>query len=149
MGTVWKQADAGGVVSIHVKICDPSEAASGSCSEGGAAYLRDIYGLHGCKGHNCMYRFVSDIFNGDSGDDGYKHCSKNKPHYSSGCSTSITNIRMKASAGTFTGKCAALVSGSSPSPAPTSCTPAQADPWTSGAHVPCCPGTTETKDTWD
>lgn len=116
--TMWKQADGDGVQSIHVKSCDPGEAGSGSCSEDGAAYLRDIYGLNGCNnGHNCMYTMVSDIWNGYSGDGGYQSCAGGQTHYSSGCIFSVTNIRMTAASGTFTGKCAALVH-SSPTPAP-------------------------------
>jgi len=151
--TMWKQADANGVQSIHVKVCNPSEVVNGACPEDGAAYLHDIYGLNGCAKGNCMYTMVSDIWNGLSGDGGYTGCANGQTHYSSGCSTSITNVRFQASSGTFTGKCAALVGGSpspSPSPSPTpGCTSAYNDPWSTGSHVPCCSGTTETLNNWD
>jgi len=151
--TMWKQADSDGVQSIHVQSCDPSAS---SCSEGGdVAYLRDIYGLNGCRGgENCMYTMVSDIWNGNSGDGGYSGCAGGKPHYSTGCSISVTNIRFKAAEGTFTGKCAALLGSSptpspTPTPTPTSCTEQGQDPFSSGSEVKCCSGFYEDLQNWD
>lgn len=118
--TMWKQADEAdsSTQSIHVKLCNPDEVQSGVCPEGVTAYLHDIYGKNGCSnGANCMYTMVSDIWNGLDGDGGYAGCAGGKTHASSGCHISITNIRVQASSGTFTGKCAALT-GASPSPSP-------------------------------
>lgn len=111
--TMWKQQDADGIMSIHVKACQPWEMDGGSCSEvGDVAYLRDIYGLNGCNdGGDCVYTMISDIWNGLDGDGGYQGCAGGQPHYSSGCTFSVTNIRFKASPGTFQGKCEALTGG--------------------------------------
>jgi len=154
--TMRKQADSDGVQSIRVQSCEPT---GGSCSTNAeVAYLRDIYGLNGCEGANCMYTMVSDIWNGNSGDDGYAGCAGGKPHYSSGCSISVTNIRFKAAEGTFTGKCAALLGGSStpspptptpPAPSPSSCSEQGQDPFSSGTEVPCCAGTYKDVQDWD
>merc|ERR1712048_1268814 len=134
--TMWKQADGDGVMSIHVKTCDPSEVVNGACPEDGAAYLRDIYGLNGCNnGANCEYHLISDIWNGLSGDDGYAACAGGQPHYSSGCSTSITNIRFKAKSGAFGGKCAPLAGSPAP-PFPPSPTRRRSAPSPS-SWVPC------------
>jgi len=111
--TMWKKADGNGVMSIYVKTCNPSDVdASGACPKGGEAYLRDIHGLNGCSVGNCMYTMITDIWNGNSGDGGYESCAGGNTHASSGCSVSVTNIRMKATAGVFVGKCAALVATS-------------------------------------
>lgn len=133
--TMWKQADGDGVMSIHVKTCDPSEVVNGACPENGdVAYLRDIYGLNGCSnGANCEYMMISDIWNGLAGDAGYQACSHGQPHYSSGCSTSITHIRFKAKPGTFSGKCSVLA-GSSPPPPPPPAPPSAA---ACAAHPVC------------
>jgi len=108
--TLWKQVDGNGVMSIHVKTCKSSEVVGGSCSEvGGVAYLQDIYGKNGCSnGVDCIYTLVSDTWNGLARDSGFQGCAGGKPHYSSGCSVSVSNIRFKAFAGTFTGNCAKL-----------------------------------------
>merc|ERR1712079_101698 len=85
---------------------------------GNVARYDNVYAAHGCAAGNCMYRMVSDIWNGLSGDGGYGYCSHGRSHPSSGCKTSVTNIRFKTLPGTFTGKCSAFNSGS-PTPSPT------------------------------
>lgn len=65
-----------------------------------------------------MYKLISDIWNGYSGDGGFQSCSHGKPHYGSGCMTSITNIRTRGIP--FSGKCAALSHGPTPTPPPPS-----------------------------
>jgi len=117
--TLWKQDDGNGIQSIHVRTCDPSDMLDGSCrEEGSIAYYRDIYGANGCRGQNCMYTLISDIWNGYAGDDGYQGCTGGQTHLSSGCQTSVSNIRIKAATGTFTGKCSSMTGGSPPAPPP-------------------------------
>merc|ERR1719410_2137810 len=129
--TMWKSPDG----DIRVKSCDPAEVVGGSCPESGnVARYPNVYAAHGCAAADCMYRLVSDIWNGYSGDGGYGYCSHGQPHYSSGCNTSVTNIRFRTSPGTFTGKCSAFYSGS-PTPSPP--TPPVPSPST---WSPCGPG---------
>lgn len=112
--TMWKK-DSG---NIYVSTCSSSDLTSkGQCHISGAAFYANIYNSNACKEGDCIYSFVSDIWNGYSGDGGWQYCAQGKVHESSGCSTSITNIRIEAASGTFSGKCAALVA-SSPSPSP-------------------------------
>jgi len=149
--TMWIQADGGsGTQSVHVKTCDPSSMQGGSCPETGAvAYLHDIFGLNGCKRGNCMYTMISDIWNGNSGDAGYAGCAGGHTHLSSGCGFSVTNIRFKATPGTFIGKCSSLVSATPPAPptpvppTPVPPTPVPPPPTPSGAACaahPACSG---------
>lgn len=160
--TMWNQADEGsGIISTHVKTCDPSEVQDGSCPEtGDVAYYHDIFGANGCSnGANCMYTMISDIWNGVAGDPGFQGCTGGHTHPSSGCHVSVTNIRFKANPGTFTGKCSSLVSGSptpfptpTPTPMPTPASAACSDnpscaalglagdccPTTTGVRLDCC-----------
>lgn len=134
--TMWNQADEGtDTISTHVTTCDPSDVQGGSCPETGAvAYYQNIFGANGCNGHNCMYTLISDIWNGLAGDDGYQSCAGGQTHYSSGCHVSVSNIRFKASPGTFSGKCSELVSSSS--------SPVCGDyPACAGLTGDCCPTT--------
>merc|ERR1712046_515695 len=105
--------------------CSPSELTSaGQCTISGADFYANVYESNACANADCTYSFVSDIWNGVDGDGGWRYCADGKTHPSSGCKTSITNIQIEAASGTFTGKCAALVSPSpSPSPTPSSWQP--------------------------
>lgn len=140
--TMWKQLDADGVNSIHVKACDPAELkGDGTCDEDGAAYLRDIYGKYGCSKGDCVYHMISDLWNGQDGDGGWIGCTGRTTNYGSECKFSITNIRTKGIP--FTGRCAAM-SSTSPVPTPPPYTPPTPTPVPtpppppSGGH--CCFG---------
>jgi len=114
--TVWKKSTG----DIYVSVCSSSDLTSeGQCHISGAATYQNIYNSNGCKNGDCTFKFVSDIWNGYDGDGGWSYCASGSVHTSSGCKTSITNMKIEATSGTFTGKCAALVSTSpSPSPSP-------------------------------
>lgn len=110
--TVWKRW-VHGKAGISVKICDADEMmANGySCHGDGAAWYPDIYGSNACSdGHNCMFKFVSDIWNGHTGDSGFEHCTaKHKHPRTADCKHSVRNIKVKGVKGPiFSGKCAPL-----------------------------------------
>lgn len=113
--TLWNSGD------IKVKLCDDSEVqGDGTCPGGGEAFYPDIYGSNGCTKGDCVFQFISDIWNGNSGDDGFKGCAKGHPHLDAACGFSIRNIRLQANAGTFPGKCESLTNSAPPSPTPPS-----------------------------
>lgn len=90
----------------------------GECQTYGGATYENIFASNACSGHDCVYTFISDIWNGISGDGGYWGCAGGHTTPGSQCAYSIRNIRTKAAAGTFPSACSALVSGS-PTPSPT------------------------------
>jgi hypothetical protein len=101
---------------VTVSMCS---SVGGHCSttNGGAVY-ENIYASNACSGHDCVYTFISDIWNGNSGDGGYWGCAGGHTTPGSTCEYSIRNIRAKAPEGTFPASCSALTSGSSPTPSP-------------------------------
>lgn len=115
----WKIADPNGFSGhvtmwnsngdITVKLCSNAEKKGngGHCTGNGAAFYPNVYKANGCSdGHNCMFEFVSDIWNGVEGDDGFVGCrGKSKPS-TRNCGFSVRKIRLKGPS--FTGKCAAL-----------------------------------------
>merc|ERR1712076_188702 len=104
---MWKKESG----NIYVSLCPMSELTSeGKCHISGAAFYPDVYNSNACAQGDCIYTFVSDIWNGNAGDGGYAYCSQGRTHASSGCKTSITNIKVNANSGVFSGKCSALVS---------------------------------------
>jgi len=111
--TLWKQQDADGVMGIYVSTCRQTEVGSdGSCSKTGAAFQRDIYGKNGCSKGDCVYRMVSDLWNGKYGDGGWSACTQEGTNMGSNCKFSVTNIRSKGVK--YAGKCAALMGSSLP-----------------------------------
>lgn len=109
--TLWNTGD------IKMKLCNDNEVqGDGSCPGGGEAYYPNIYGSNGCTKGDCVFTFISDIWNGNSGDSGYQGCAHGHPHLDAACGFSIRNIRLQANDGTFPGKCAALTNAAPPSP---------------------------------
>jgi len=140
--TLRKQAWGDGLMSIFVRTCKQSEVGSdGSCpNDDGQASQHDIYGKNGCSQGNCMYRLVSDLWNGVHGDAGWTGCTAGgNTNYGSQCKFSVTNIKIKGPQ--FSGSCAAL-SGGAPTPGPPPPSPAascDAHPACSGLQGDCCP----------
>jgi hypothetical protein len=97
---------------VTVKMCPDNQLQSdGTCPPGGEASYGNIYGANGCAQGDCIYRFVSDIWNGNYGDDGYKGCTLgNQPHLDGACAISIRNIKVQQNGGggIFSGKCQAM-----------------------------------------
>lgn len=116
--SVVLQGDGGPqCLSSWMNDCNFDEMQGGSCpDDGNVAYYKKVFDANGCKNGDCVYQFVSDIWNGNSGDGGYAACAGGRTHRSSGCSTSVRNIRAQAAEGTFAGKCAALARDTPPSP---------------------------------
>jgi len=116
--TLRKQADGDGVMSIFVRTCRQTEVGSdGSCpNDEGQAHQRDIYAKHGCSQGDCMYHMVSDLWNGNSGDEGWVGCTGSSTNIGSQCKFSVTNIKTKGVP--FSGKCAAMTGGPTPAPPP-------------------------------
>lgn len=94
---------------VTVNMCS---TAGGVCAttRKGAVY-NDIFAANGCSGgHDCMYTFISDIWNGNSGDGGYVGCAGGHTTVGSECAYSIRNIRLQAAEGSLPSSCAALMS---------------------------------------
>lgn len=151
--TMWKVNGKKGKPDIHVRSCSYSEAAKngGSCKHSGKnvnkAVLADIYGKNACSQGDCVYRFISDMWNGLEGNGGFKSCQKGKPKKGTPCKYSLTNIRTKGVP--QSGKCAALDSSSPPPPPPSPVPPpppsppssasCDANPGCAGLAGNCCP----------
>lgn len=113
--SMWKDKGDDGKYHVKVKMCSADQAAAnaGSCHKSGAAVYNDIYGSNACtNGHDCIFEFVSDIWNGVHGDDGFTGCRQGSAPSTSDCRFSIRNIHVQGPS--FSGKCAALSGGSSP-----------------------------------
>lgn len=133
--TLWNSGD------IKVKLCADNEVQSdGTCPGGGEAVYTDIYGSNGCAQGDCVFQFISDIWNGNAGDGGYKSCGKNQAHLGSACGFSIRNIRVQADDGTFSGKCESLTNAAPPSPPPAPSQPGQISPATDTGKCIDLPG---------
>jgi hypothetical protein len=94
---------------VRVKICSSTEASNngGHCLAANAAYYPNIYGSYGCSnGHDCMFTFISDIWNGLSGDGGYWGCTGGAPPSTKSCRTSVRHITVQGPS--FSGNCGAL-----------------------------------------
>jgi len=114
--SMWKALGNSGKYEVKVKLCSVDEAAAnaGSCQQTGAAVYYDIYGSNGCSnGHDCEFRFISDIWNGLQGDDGFTGCRRGSAPSTSNCGFSIRNINVQGPS--YSGKCSALKGGSTPS----------------------------------
>jgi len=140
-GHVTMIIDSAGEVTVD--LCTGS--APCAKTNGGATY-GNIYGSNACSGADCVYTFISDIWNGLEGDGGYWGCTGGKTNPGSTCAYSIRNIQAKASEGAFPSHCAALVSGSSPTPSPPSPQPSPSPSPPSGScqvgdFVTCSDGT--------
>lgn len=115
--TMKKEAE-NSVAGIKVKACQVHELRNGQCTFGTNGFIRDhahypdIYGANACTKGDCLYHFVSDIWNGEKGDGGRSGCAFNRWHRSSGCGFSVQNIRIKGRAAAFKGECAALLANS-------------------------------------
>lgn len=108
--------------SVTVKACAMSDMQGGSCTGQEAAYYPDLYDANGCSnGGNCIYSFVSDIWNGFAGDSGYQHCQGGQTKANSKCRFSVRSIRAQALANTFTGNCRYLTTPSPPPPPSPTC----------------------------
>lgn len=125
-GHVTVRKDAAGIVTISA--CPAAEAAAShgqcaapqykSCAEclnatntygcwcNAESDPPNIYGSGGCaKGSDCMWTLVSDIWNGVSGDAGYKGCmtavggvvDAGKPNLKSSCAISVERIVLRGS----------------------------------------------------
>lgn len=89
---------------VIVMLCDGED----SCTGVDTATYSNWYDTNACtNGQDCMFKMVSDIWIGTSGDDGYTYCSKGTYDASSTCATSVRNIKVTSST-PFTGNCAAL-----------------------------------------
>lgn len=122
--TMWKLPDSDGVMSLRVVTCHSDQVVDGACpypSDGrlgeDIAYYRDIYGSNAVVMGNSKYFLVSDIWNGVQGNGGFSACAGGHTHRSTGCKTSVQNLRMKAKSDTFKGKCSAMMSPYPPAPA--------------------------------
>jgi hypothetical protein len=108
--TLWKQPAADGDHAVTVKMCSQEEAAAhaGSCSGESAAFYPHIHGSNACTGSNgdCQFMFVSDIWNGLTGDGGYTACMKSSGPSTRNCGFSVRNIRVQGPS--FSGKCSVL-----------------------------------------
>lgn len=107
--------DAGG--TVRAQICDLGGA---NCYDSSyyTNFLSTVSSTKG-KAQGSPYRFVSDIWNGYSGDGGWYGCgARNMP--SGECQYAIRNIRIHWNPGAqgFNGKCAILNGNGSPSPSP-------------------------------
>lgn len=93
---------------ITVKMCKKSTASSngGNCPGDGAAYYPNVFASHACADGDCIFQFVSDIWNGLSGDGGYWGCTGGAPPSTKSCRFSVRKIRVKGPK--FSGNCAAL-----------------------------------------
>jgi len=100
--TMWN--DGG---EIRVKMCEEAERDSngGSCSRAEATTYPDLYGSNACNGANCRFHMVSDIWNGNAGDEGMQNCFPSGPQ-TANCKHSVRNIRIRGPQ--FYGKCAVL-----------------------------------------
>jgi hypothetical protein len=146
--TVWKVEKKNGKADIHVRSCPYSEAAKngGSCKHGGQkqrAELDNIYGQNACSKGDCVYRLISDMWNGNKN----KGCQKKPKVTGDPCKYSVTNIKTKGVP--FTGKCVALSGEQPPSPPPSPVPPpppsppssasCDANPGCAGLAGNCCP----------
>jgi len=94
---------------VSGRVCDLSSG--GNCQSAGS-YNNFLDTVNPCKDKSTcdLYSFVSDVFNGHSGDAGWNGCkAKNSP--STSCEYAVSKIRVHSSSGTppFTeGKCTTL-----------------------------------------
>lgn len=92
---------------VTVVLCKTT--VGGVCAETNPAVYDNIYASHACtNGQDCMFRLVSDIWLGTTGDGGYQQCSFGAFDSQSRCSLSIRQIRIKSSVA-LGGKCAAFM----------------------------------------
>jgi len=93
-----------------------------------------------------MYTLISTIWNGKSGDDGYRHCLGG---YQAGskCSFSVRNIRVKGV--NYKGICTPLNSIDNSKPKVCKCTKENEDVLSTGKELRCCDGLKKVLVNWD